>query len=82
MNALRKLGSALLPASALAALVLGGIALTASPAEAGRPIGPLCGPTYLWLCSGPGGEVLFAGTVCDKARFEKQTGMTCVPAPF
>ena len=82
MSALRKIGSAFLPLSAIAALVMGGIALTASPAEAAI-IGPECGPTYLWLCTKPNGrQVLFGGTICEKIRFEKKTGSTCVPAPF
>lgn len=80
MNLVRKFGSSLLAGSAALALVLGGMALTANPAQALRPPGPLCGPTILWICSGPGGpKVLFGGTICEKARFEKETGLTCVP---
>ena len=83
MSALRKIGSAFLPVSTIAVLVLGGVTLTTSPAEAGPPIGPECGPTYLWLCTKPNGaQKLFGGTICEKAQFEKKTGSTCVPAPF
>lgn len=57
------------------------VLFTPSPAHAAGPIGgPLCGPTYQWSCSGPGGpKVLFIGTVCDRAAFERRTGYTCVP---
>ena len=78
MKLFRRLGSTLFAGSTLAALVLGGLALTSSPVQAGRPE-PDCGPTFCWICSGPGGpDVLFEGTVCEKARFEKQTGLHCV----
>ncbi len=80
MQALRRIGSAAFAGATLAAFVVGGIALTSSPAHAARPPGPLCGPTILWICSAPGlPDVLFGGTVCEKALFEKQTGRKCVP---
>ena len=64
----------------LAVVAVGVTALVSSPAEARPPIGPLCGPTYQWSCSGPGGpDYLFIGTVCDKIRFERKTGLTCTP---
>ena len=79
MKLVRRIASTVFAGSTLAALVLGGIALTSTPARAARP-GPLCGPTILWICTGPGGQsVLFGGTVCEKVRFEKRTGATCVP---
>jgi len=64
----------------LTAVVIGVTALLPTEAEA-RPIGgPLCGPTYQWSCSGPGGpDILFVGTVCDKIKFERKTGLTCTP---
>jgi hypothetical protein len=66
-------------AGACVALGLSASQLLESRAEARGPIF-LCGPDYLWVCSGPGGpDVLFGGTVCDKALFERQTGLTCVP---
>lgn len=78
MKLVRRLAATVFAGSTLAALVLGGIALTATPAQAAP--GPLCGPTILWICTGPGGQsVLFGGTVCEKARYEKQTGFHCVP---
>ena len=42
------------------------------------PIRPLCGPSYIWKCSGPGGDVTFFGTICDKFQYEQATGSTCV----
>ena len=80
MKLVRRMGTTMFAGSTLAALVLGGLALTSSPAHAGRRPGPLCGPTYLWICSGNGQEgVLFGGTICEKNQFEQQTGMHCVP---
>jgi hypothetical protein len=63
----------------IATLAIGGVLLTSPTAEAVTP--PLlCGPTILWVCSGPGGpDVLFGGTVCEKEAYEKETGRTCVP---
>lgn len=79
MKTLRSLGLPLLAGLVLVALVLVGVLCTSTPVEA-RPPGPECGPTYLWVCSGPGGpDVLFGGTVCEKAAYEKETGLTCVP---
>ncbi len=44
---------------------------------------PLCGPTFQWSCVVPGcplcPEVLFVGTICEKDRFEKETGRVCSP---
>lgn len=78
MKALRRMASTLVAGSTLAAFLLGGLALTSAPAQAGPVL--LCGPTILWICSGPGGpDVLFGGTICEKARYEKKTGRTCVP---
>jgi hypothetical protein len=79
MKILRKIGAPLLVGMVLTALVTGGVVLTSTPVQAGTPI-LLCGPTILWVCSGPGGpDVLFGGTVCEKAEYEKETGRTCVP---
>ncbi len=60
-----------------AALFLG---LASDTAEAKRPGGPMCGPTYMWSCTGPGGDTEFAGTICDKFAYERATGSTCVPS--
>ena len=52
----------------------------ASDAKLGGPRGgPMCGPSYLWICSGHGPDVLFGGTICEKIAFEEETGLTCVP---
>ena len=63
-------------------LTLGAAALL-QPVQAVRPQ-PDCGPTFSWNCVRPGCpdcyEVLFEGTVCEKAAFEKQTGLVCSPA--
>ncbi len=69
-----------LVASALsAAMIVGAMNLTASDAEAGRPQ-LLCGPSLQWSCSKASGpDFLFEGTVCDKVRYEAQTGQTCSP---
>lgn len=78
MKSARRLARASLVAAAFAAVVLGASTLFAPRAEA-IPIF-LCGPTLLWECSGPGGpDVLFAGTTCERARFERRSGLTCVP---
>jgi len=61
---------------------VGWVMTLTAPSTAAAPGGPplLCGPTYLWVCSGPGGPVvLFPGTICDKILFERQSGLTCVP---
>ena len=57
------------------------IAFLSSEAEARPPVGgPMCGPTYQWSCSGPGGpDILFIGTVCEKRKYERKTGLTCTP---
>ena len=62
----------------LAALL--GAAVLVQPASAGGPRGgPMCGPSILWICSGHGPDILFGGTICEKAAFEQSTGLTCVP---
>ena len=62
------------------AIAIGVGALISSKVEARPGVVLLCGPTYQWSCSGPGGpDVLFIGTVCDKFRFERKTGLTCTP---
>ena len=61
----------------LAALL--GAAVLVQPASARPHPGPLCGPTYLWICSGQGPDIFFGGTICEKAAFEQSTGLTCVP---
>jgi len=65
-----------------AALALGSAALI-QPAYAVRPQ-PDCGPTRQWICVLPGCpdcyDVLFEGTVCEKAAYETQTGRKCSPA--
>lgn len=64
------------------ALVISLAALSNSPAQAVIP-GPDCGPTREWTCAVPGCpscyEVLFEGTICEKAAFEKSTGRVCSP---
>jgi hypothetical protein len=83
MSIIRRLGKAAFVSSAFAVLVFGATSLFAPRAEA-IPPHPifLCGPTYLWVCTGPGGvpEILFPGTLCERARFERRTGLTCVPS--
>lgn len=75
----KRVGKALLGAAATAPLLLGAITLSAPPAQAG-PVILLCGPTYLWVCSGIGGpEILFPGTLCEKRIFERKTGFHCKP---
>ncbi len=75
-------------ASRWAALTLAGTAMTIgiaalgqSEAYARRPPEPECGPTRQWECVRPGCEdcpvILFEGTVCEKAAFEKKTGRVC-----
>ena len=79
MKTIRLVGKALFVSASSAALVVGAMTLSAPRAEA-LPPGLLCGPTYLWACSGPGGpDVLFPGTICEKIEFERQSGLTCVP---
>lgn len=81
MMNLKRVGKSFVICSACAAFILSAVALTSSPADARPPIGPLCGPDILWICSFPDGSdsVLFGGTICDKFRFEHKTGLTCVP---
>ncbi len=80
MKLIRRLGKVSLIGSTFGALALGVMTLFAPRAEALPPIGPLCGPSILWICSGPGGpDILFGGTICEKIKFEKKTGLTCVP---
>ena len=79
MRFLRRIQKTLLIGSAWGAMAFGALVLFAPRAEAYRPI-LLCGPTYLWVCSGPGGpDILFPGTICEKFVFERKTGLTCVP---
>ncbi len=79
MKTIRRLGRALLVSGLSAVLVAGAMTAAAPRAEALPPI-LLCGPTFLWICSGPGGpDVLFPGTICERRIFERQTGLTCVP---
>ena len=83
MKTLGRLAKTLLAGSLSAVLVMGAMTLSAPRADANAVlIHPLllCGPTILWKCSGIGGpDVLFAGTICKKTRFEHKTGLTCVP---
>lgn len=52
----------------------------ASDAKLGGPRGgPMCGPTYLWVCSGVGPDVLIGLTICEKITYEEETGRTCLP---
>lgn len=75
---IRRLLKASFATAAVGVLTIGASSLFAPRAEA-VPIF-LCGPSYLWSCSGVGGpDILFAGTVCDRIRFERRTGLTCVP---
>lgn len=81
MSIVRRAGRASFVCGAFAAVVLGVTALFAPRAHA-IPPNPilLCGPTILWECSDPGGpDVLFAGTICQRARLERRTGLTCAP---
>lgn len=78
MKTLRRIGKASFVTAALVATIVGASTVLAPRAEAIPVL--LCGPTYLWACSGPGGpDILFAGTVCERMRFEARTGYTCVP---
>jgi len=78
MRSWQRLVKGLTALGVCAAIGVGMVGVLTPEAEA-RPI-LLCGPTYLWVCSGPGGpDVLFAGTICERAAFEKQTGLSCVP---
>ena len=63
-------------------LAVGIIAWVPGPeTEAGPPL--LCGPSFQWSCVIPGcptcPDVLFLGTVCEKAEFEKEAGRVCTP---
>ena len=80
MKTIQRLRNVLTATGLSAALALGVMSLLAPDADAKpRPPGPLCGPSFQWSCTGVGGpSVLFLGTVCDKDKFEKKTGKTCV----
>jgi hypothetical protein len=73
MKSLARLGTLALTTSVL---TIGLSALV----HAGRPQ-PDCGPTFTWNCVVPGcpdcPEILFEGTRCEKAAFEKKTGRVC-----
>jgi hypothetical protein len=78
MKTVAKLGMLVLTGGALTF----GSAAVQQPAHAARPRPqPECGPTRQWTCALPGCpdcyEVLFEGTVCEKAAFEKKTGRVC-----
>jgi hypothetical protein len=77
MKKLAKLGMLALTVGALA---LGSAALHQSAYASPQPE---CGPTRQWICVLPGCpdcyDVLFEGTVCEKAAFEKKTGRKCSP---
>jgi len=49
--------------------------------NARKPPQPDCGPVREWNCVLPRceecPEILFVGTVCQKAAFEQQTGRVC-----
>ena len=57
--------------------------LTAGSAIAKLPPRLDCGPTRLWICVFQGcpgcNAQLFAGTICEKAAFERSSGRTCSP---
>jgi hypothetical protein len=78
MKPLAKLGMLVFTSGAV---VLGSAALVNQPAYASPR--PDCGPTRQWICVLPGCpdcyDVLFEGTVCEKAAFEKETGRKCSP---
>ena len=63
-----------------AVLMIALSALLQPTTQAARPT-PDCGPTFTWNCVVPGcpdcPEILFEGTRCEKAAFEKQTGRVC-----
>ena len=63
------------------AIAIGVAALAASEVNARKPPQPDCGPTREWNCVLPRceecPEILFVGTVCEKAAFERQTGRVC-----
>ncbi len=68
----------------IAGLLTAGLtALLQSQVSVAGP-GPDCGPTREWNCVIPGcpecPEILFEGTVCEKAQFENATGRVCSPA--
>ncbi len=83
MKRLNRFGRGLAACSLLGAMAVGAATLATPRAEA-RPI-LLCGPTYQWICTLPGGEVVpFGGTICEMLEFEKRKHADCVvaPAPF
>jgi hypothetical protein len=57
-----------------------GITLSSDRVAAVQPE-PDCGPTFQWICTYPPclscPPVYFEGTVCEKNKFEKQTGRVC-----
>ena len=63
------------------ALTIGFLVAERSLTFAFIPPGPDCGPTFQWICVVPGcpscPDVLFEGTVCEKAQFERKTGRVC-----
>jgi hypothetical protein len=75
MKSIAKLGMIVLTGGALL------FGSTAVPQSAHARPRPDCGPTRQWTCALPGCpdcyEVLFEGTVCEKAAFEKKTGRVC-----
>jgi hypothetical protein len=79
MKTVAKLGMLVLTGGTL----VFGSAAVQQPAHARPRPQPECGPTRQWTCALPGCpdcyEVLFVGTVCEKAAFEKQTGRVCTP---
>ena len=79
MKSFRKLGLFILTTGAVG---LGSVALLNQPTYASPR--PDCGPTRQWICVLPGCpdcyDVLFEGTVCEKAAYEKETGRKCSPA--
>ena len=76
---MRKLRVVPLIALVVAALALGITGLVQGVTYAGPQ--PDCGPSFEWTCVVPGcpdcPEVLFSGTRCEKAQFEKETGRVC-----
>jgi hypothetical protein len=76
MRTLAKLGLLALTSGTLA---LGSAARSHRPAPAAPR--PDCGPTRHWICVLPGCPdcpvVLFEGTVCEKAAFEKTSRRKC-----
>jgi len=80
-NGLSKLGMIAVMGAAMAS---GITALTSTPAVGKPPPRLDCGPTRQWICVLPGCpscyEVLFEGTICEKAQYEAATGRKCSPA--